>query len=311
MGIPYNRYYDNVGKMKNSGFELSLNATPVVAQGFTWQTAFNLSLIKNKVEQLTDGADIVDVFTITREGESFKSIYGFDYYGVNKANGNPIWRKADGSLVQFNTFGDGQQGEIAYDYAVYDPAHPEDVSQAATLSASEDRKILGSSLPTWYGGFNNSFSDGGFDLNVFFRFSGGNKIMNATRQRSLLNMEFSNNGKEILGRWQSPERPGDGKTPRIGYGDDAVLFNTSVADSHFVEDGAFLKLSNVSLGYKLPGSLLGKLSIAQLRLYLQGQNLLTITDYSGLDPETYSREGVDWNGMPQQRVFSVGANVTF
>jgi TonB-linked SusC/RagA family outer membrane protein len=304
-GLPQNKYYDNVGKMKNQGVEFSLSATPVTSRNFTWQTEFNATWVKNRVEKLLNGEDIVGTFVIAREGESFQSIYGFDYYGVNRENGNPIWRKADGSLVQFDTFG------ANYDYAVYDPANPADVSRPSSLSATTDRKVLGSSMPTWFGGFNNSFTYRDFDLNIFFRFSGGNKIMNATRQRSLLNLNFSNKGTEILGRWQSKDKPGDGQTPKIGYGDDGVLFNSSFADSHFVEDGAFLKLSNLTLGYTLPKVITSKLDMSRIRFYLQAQNLLTLTGYSGLDPETYTRPGVDWDGMPQQRIYTLGANITF
>ncbi|KAA6337932.1 TonB-dependent receptor SusC [termite gut metagenome] len=304
IGIPGNSYYDNVGKIQNSGWEFTFGGTPVSSRDFKWQTDLNFSLIKNEVKQLVNGADIVGKYVITREGEPFQSIYGFDYYGVNKENGNPIWRKANGALVQFDTFGE-------YDYAVYDPAKPADVSQPASLSASDDRKVLGSSLPKWYGGFNNTFTYKDFDLNIFIRFSGGNKIMDATRQSSLLNMDFSNNGKEILGRWQSKENPGDGITPKIGYGDDAALFNDGFADSHFVQNGDYLKLSNITLGYTLPRPLLSKLDITKMRFYVQGQNLLTITGYDGLDPESSTRRGADWDGMPQQRVFTVGANITF
>jgi TonB-linked SusC/RagA family outer membrane protein len=309
LGIPGNSYFDNIGKIKNSGFEFSLSATPVASKGFTWQTDFNISFVKNKVIELLDGQDIITTistasYNITREGESFQSLYGFDYYGVNAENGNPIWRKADGSLVQFDTFG-------SYEYAVYDPNNPADVSNPSSLSTTEDRKILGSALPTWFGGFNNTITYKDFDLNIFLRFSGGNKIMNGSRPQTLLNMEFANNGTEILGRWQSKEKPGDGMTPRIGYGDENVLFNTPFADSHFVEDGSYLKLSNVALGYTLPRVISSKIDVSRVRIYLQAQNLLTITGYNGLDPETSSRRGADWNGMPQQRIFTVGANITF
>jgi TonB-linked SusC/RagA family outer membrane protein len=307
LGIPYNSYYDNVGAVKNSGMEITISGTPVVTKDFTWQTDLNLSFIKNKVTKLVNGEDIINKYTINREGESFNSLYGYDYYGVNKANGNPIWRKADGSLVQFDTFGDGPNG---YWYAEYDPANPEDVSVESELSA-DDRKILGSSLPTWYGGFNNTLKYKDFDLNIFFRFSGGNKIMNASRQSSLLNLDFANNGTEILGRWQSVDKPGDGVTPRIGYGDANPLFNDGETDSHFVENGSFLKLSNLTLGYTLPKSLVSKLDISKIRFYVQGQNLFTVTGYKGLDPETSSRRGVDWDGLPQQRTFTLGANITF
>ena len=124
-------------------------------------------------------------------------------------------------------------------------------------------------------------------------------------------MELANNGTEVLGRWVSVEQPGDGLTPKIGYGDQAALFNDGYTDSHFVENGSFLKLANLTLGYTIPRSIVSKLGMTKIRLYAQGQNLFTITGYSGLDPETQSRDGVDWNGMPQQRSFTFGANVTF
>lgn len=291
MGIPNNYYYDNIGKIKNSGFELTVGGTIINTKDWNWHSDINFSTVNNTVKVLYGGTDIIDNYTIIREGESFQSLYGYDYYGVNAANGNPIWRKADGSLVQFDTFG-------AYDYAEYDPSNPEDVSKPSSLT-NDDRKILGKSMPTWYGGWNNTVTFRDFDLNVFFRFSGGNKLMNASRQSSLLNMDFANNGTEILGRWVSPEQPGDGMTPKIGYGDGNALFNDGFSDSHFVENASYLKLATLTLGYTIPKTIVSKLGMSKIRLYLQGQNLFTITGYSGLDPETQSRNGVDWNGMPQ------------
>ncbi len=303
MGIPGNSYYDNVGKVKNQGYEFTIGGDIVATKDLKWRADLNFSTINNEVTSLYGGDDIIDNYTIIREGESYRSLYGYDYYGVNTANGNPIWTKADGSLVQFDTFG-------AYDYAVYDAANPSDVSQASSLDA-EDRKVLGSSIPTWYGGLNNTVTYKNFDLNVFLRFSGGNKIMNASRQSSLMNMDFSNNGIEVLGRWQSAENPGDGMTPKIGYGDDDALFNNGYTDSHFVEDGSYIKLANLSLGYTFPKNLISNLDLSKVRLYIQAQNLFTLSNYSGLDPETSTRTGVDWDGLPQQKVFSLGANITF
>jgi TonB-linked SusC/RagA family outer membrane protein len=303
-GIPYNRYYDNIGAMKNSGVEITLSYAPIVTKDFRWNVDLNLSFVNNKVTKLLNGEDIIDNYTIIREGESFGSLYGYDYYGVNKENGNPIWRKGDGSLVQFDTFGD-------YDYKVYDPENPADVSVPSSLSAVDDKKILGSALPTYFGGLNNTLTYKDFDLNIFLRFSGGNKVMNATRQSSLLSLYFNNNGKEILGRWQSPDQPGDGVTPKIGHGDESALFNDGYTDSHFVEDGSFLRLANLALGYSVPSAMTSKLDIAKMRFYVSAQNLLTLTKYKGLDPETSTRSGVDWDGMPQQKVFSLGVNITF
>lgn len=300
LGIPNNSYFDNIGKIRNSGIELTVGSTVIRTKDWQWQTDINFSTAHNEVLKLYSGNDIVDSYTIIREGESYRSLYGYDYYGVNMANGNPIWRKADGTLVQLDTFGSNK-------YVIYDANNPNDVSQVSSLT-DEDRKVLGSTMPTWYGGWSNTVTFKNFDLNVFFRFSGGNKIMNATRQNSLMNMDFANNGVEILGRWVSPEQPGDGMTLKIGSG---VSFVGNYTDSHYVEDADFLKLANLAIGYTFPKKWLQPIGLSNIRLYIQGQNLFTITGYSGLDPETNSRLGVDLNGMPQQRSFTLGANITF
>ena len=305
LGIPYNEYSDNIGKIKNSGIELQLGAYIIDNQDFKWHADFNFSTLKNVVKELYGGEDIVNAYTIIREGESYRSIYGYDYYGVNPENGNPIWKKADGSLVQFDTFGD-------YDYKVYDPANPADVSKPSSLNSQKDKKVLGTTIPTWFGGFTNTFTYKGFDLNIFLRFSGGNKIMNVTTQDQLLNLGFANQGREILGRWKSKDEPGDGKTPKIRYKGGNKLFNSGQADSHFVEKGDFLKLATVTLGYNLPKSLLAPLKLSGARIYVQGQNLLTLTGYSGLDPETFATDtDYEYTAQPQQRSFTVGLNITF
>ena len=227
---------------------------------------------------------------------------------MNKANGNPIWKKGDGSLVQFDTFGD-------YNYHVYDPSNPSDVSQPSSLDPDGDRKILGSVLPKWFGGWTNTFTYKNFDATMFFRFSGGNKILNATEQNALLNCDFANQGSVILNSWRSPEQPGDGRIPKVGYGDGSALFNQGYTDSNFVENGSYLKLAQLAIGYTLPKHIVQKLDMTNIRLYVQAQNLFTITGYSGLDPESRASSsdymGVDYNSMPQQRTFTFGASVTF
>ena len=308
MGVPSNYYYDNVGKVMNAGFEITLGSDIISTKDFTWHADINFSTLKNKVKSLLNNEDIITVYNIVREGESYKQIWGYDFYGVNKQNGNPIWRKGDGSLVQYSEANKG--------YRVYDPANPSDESKAGSLSASADKKMLGNTIPTWFGGFNNTFKYKDFDLGIFIRFSGGNKILNVSRSTSLLNLDFCNKGKEMLDRWQSPEKPGNGVIPRLMYGYADQLFNsTNCADSRFVENGAYLKLQTISLGYNLPRKTTTALGLSKLRIYAQAQNLFTITGYKGLDPETTNQSsddmGVDWNGLPQQRSFTVGLNVTF
>lgn len=309
MGIPYNYYYANNGKVKNSGFELTVGGDIARSKDFTWHADVNFSTQKNTVKELNNHDDVfADTYTITREGESFRSLYGYDYYGVNKTNGNPIWRKGDGTLVQLDTFG-------SYNYVVYDPSNPSDVSQSSSLDPNSDRKILGSVLPTWFGGITNTFKYKNWDATVFLRYSGGNKIMNVTRQETLLNTNFCNQGTEILNCWKSTEDTGDGMMPKVGVGDGSYLFNSGYTDSHFVEKGDYLKLAQLAIGYTLPKSLVTKLDITNIRFFAQAQNLFTITGYKGLDPECRSsntaRMGVDWNSMPQQRTFTFGASITF
>ncbi len=300
-GIPGNSYYNNVGKVNNKGVEFTVGATVINVNDFQWKTDVNFSTLKNEVKELIDGNDIIGTRTIVREGESMNSIYGYKYAGVNMENGNPTYYKADGTMVQRDIID-------SYAWRVYDPNNPADVSKPATLSAVDDRFVLGNTIPTWFGGWNNTFLYKGFDLNLFIRFSGGNKIYNATLQEDLLNMSFSNNGKEILGRWQSKDNPGDGMTPLIGYYDDTAINFSGSATTRFVENGNYLKIGTLSLGYTLPKNVLSSLNLSSVRLYLSGQNILTLTKYKGLDPE---QTGINWANKPQQKVVTFGVNIGF
>ena len=275
----------------------------IIDSDFTWNVGANISFIENEIISLVNGADRISSTnnTINREGESINSIYGYRYYGVNPSNGNPVYYKADGSLVQGNLPGAS--------YSVFDPANPADVSTAAALSATDDRSIIGRSQPKYFGGFNSNMTFKNFDLGFLFRFSGGNQIFNATR-RDLLNQNFTNNSTEILGRWQSVENPGDGWTPRLYASTNTTTNLTSTPTTRFVEDADFIKLDNITLGYSLPMSEAEKLGLTKLRIFLQGQNLWTITDYSGVDPEMETA-GVDLNLTPRSSVFSFGINVGF
>ncbi|WP_350284807.1 TonB-dependent receptor [uncultured Croceitalea sp.] len=301
-GVPGNSYSANIGAIRNSGLEFSANAT-LFDTDFKWNVSANVSFVENEVQTLVNGQDRFNIngVSITREGEPVNSIYGYRYWGVNPANGNPVYFKADNSLVQGLLPGSG--------YAVFDPSDPADTSQPGSISAIEDRVILGQSLPKYFGGLTSNMSYKNFDMTFLFRFSGGNKIFNATR-RDLLNQNFTNNSTEILGRWQSPDNPGDGVTPRLYALTNTTTNLTSVATSRFVEDGDFIKLDNLTIGYSFPNLVTDRLGLSKLRMYLQGQNLWIITDYSGLDPEM-EIAGRDLNATPRSSIFSLGLNVGF
>ncbi|WP_421943728.1 SusC/RagA family TonB-linked outer membrane protein [Pedobacter sp.] len=307
LGVPGNSINQNVGKMYNKGYEFSVSADILRDSPFKWNSTFNITFVKNKITQLSNNnSDITYTYNINRVGESIGSIYGFEYAGVNAANGNPLYVKADGSIIQ---------GNIANQtYYVYDAANPTALTTATTLAAT-DKKILGQSNPTYYGGFVNNFSYKGFDLNINMVFSGGNKVMNITRQESLLNQKFLNNGTEILERWTTAGQVTN--VPKLYYGRDAFTNLTSSAVSRFVEDGKFIRAQDIVLGYSFPKLFTDKIKLNRLRIYAQVQNAFVITPYSGLDPElnystsTNSQAGLDYNTNPRARTFLVGLNVGF
>jgi hypothetical protein len=146
-----------------------------------------------------------------------------------------------------------------------------------------------------------------FDLTFLVRFSGGNKLFNSTR-RELLTQNLNNNSTEILGRWQSAANPGDGWTPRLWASANTTVNNTSNASTRFVENGDFISLDNITLGYNMPKSILEKVKLQSIRFFIQAQNMLIITDYKGLNPEMETF-GVDLNGTPRSKILSLGVNV--
>ncbi len=307
VGIPNNSIRQNIGAATNKGIELSANGDVIKNEDFTWNVGANVSFVKNEVKALVDGSDILfnidsnrQQVGIIRVGESIRSLYGYEYWGVNSANGNPVYYKADGSLVQ--------QDALTGAYTVFNPANP-GVAGAASGLVSADKKILGNTLPKYFGAFNTTVKYKNFDLGALVRFSGGNKILNLTR-RDLLGMDFTNNSTEILGRWQSAANPGDGWTPRVIAGRGNYINMDGVATSRFVEDGSFVKIDNVSLGYTIPKELTETIGLTGFRIFTTLQNAFTFTKYTGIDPEM-EVNGVDYNVAPRQRTVSVGLNASF
>jgi len=300
LGVPGNSIDKNIGALRNWGYEFSGEAYLMRKGDFSWQIDANLTLARNEITSLVAGQDITGTNTIVREGESINSIYGYIYRGVNAANGNPLYEKNDGTVIQ---------GNIANStYYIYDSGDPTALTTTSSLSSTLDKVIFGPSLPTFFGGVSSKVNYKGFDLNVMFRFSGGNYIMNSTR-RDLVNMNFVNNGEEILGRWQSASEPGDGWTPRLYFAGATFVNLTSHATGRFIEKGDFLKLQTLTLGYTFPKPLVRRIGLDNLRVFAQGQDILMITKYTGIDPEMESG-GTDLNGTPRQKVITFGINLT-
>ncbi|PWV45416.1 TonB-dependent receptor [Chitinophaga sp. S165] len=320
LGVPKNSINVNVGEMNNKGWEFSLSGLIIAKEKFRWNANLNLTLVKNKVTRLANNnADIIDTYNITRVGNSIGAFFGYESRGVNAANGNPLWVKADGTVVQGNLDASGN-----FRFYTYDASKPGDLTTPAAALAFADKRILGEANPTWYGGFNNTINYGNFDLNINMTFSGGNKVYNVTRQESLVNMKFQNAGAELLRAWKTEGQATD--VPRLFYGSGAgnSLNQAGSTNSRFLENGSFLRAQNIGLGYTLPTALLQRMKVSSFRIYAQVQNAFIITGYSGLDPElnanaqaigatTYAttnrQPGLDYNTNPVPRTYTFGINL--
>jgi TonB-linked SusC/RagA family outer membrane protein len=310
-GIPGNTIAINIGSMENTGHEFALSGA-IIRQGkFNWNSALNITLMKNEVTSLFEDSDIfsrtsdLESTNIIRVGESIGSIFAVETNGVNPQNGQRVYVLNDGTEVQYThvlTTGQTSRWTKVADGGA---------SRAAALVA--DGKIFGPAIPTWFGGWDNTFTYGGFDLNIQMNFAGGNYIYNGSKA-GLRDMRFWNNLTDVLDRW-TPENT-DGTIPRVVLGDN-VSNGSALAISENVEKADFLRIRNITLGYKLPNSLLKKASISNLRVYANVNNAFLFTNYSGTDPEvsangnSNSTPGVDRNTVPMAQTFTVGLNLGF
>lgn len=306
----------NVGTLKNQGLELTLNAGIIVKKDFRWNINANYSDVRNKVTSLYNvgGVPVTNFTTsnynLIKVGEPIDILYGYQWAGVNAASGNPMFYKGDGSMVQLNlnrAFGTNTIGNFYYALDKNDP----NLGVQTSLGVA-DKVKLGNAAPTYFGAVTNSFEYKGFAMDVMLRFSGGNRIMNYTRQEVLLNQSFQNNGTEILDRWTKPGQITD--VPKLYYGQAANINLTSNANSRFVEKGDYIRLQNVILSYTLNPEMLDKRShgyIKTARFYVQGQNLYTWTKYKGADPDNINTQGLDAAVSPTVRNISFGFAIGF
>jgi TonB-linked SusC/RagA family outer membrane protein len=298
--VPYRSgfasYLQNYGAVRNKGFELGINSTNVETDAFQWTTNFNISFNNNKIEKLASdislGASGRNI-SILRQGYAVNSFQLYKQLYVDPQTGN----------------------------AVYDDLNKDGVITSA------DRQIVGNALPKYTGGLTNNFNYKGFDFSFFFYFQQGNKIMNMNDFFMVHGGTQANIGflPRQLDRWQNPGDQTD--IPRLTTfsgnptqnGGAANNYGGTVASlsSRYLEDGSFIRLKAITLGYALPKDVLSRIGISKLRLYVQGTNLLTFTKYGGLDPEVSSQSnnqntvGYDWATVPQPKTIQIGANVTF
>ncbi|HTE11875.1 MAG TPA: TonB-dependent receptor [Chitinophagaceae bacterium] len=305
----------NIGTLQNKGIELALNVGIVKTKDFSWDLNVNYSSVKNKIKSLYDvgGVPVTQIpngnYNVIQVNDPINILWGYRSAGVNSANGNPLFLKADGSLVQVNL---SRITGFTTGGVYVAPSKNDGTLGAASSLAAGDKTNLGNSTPTYFGAFTNTFGYKNFELAVMFRYSGGNKIMNYTRQEVIFNQSFQNNGKEILNRWTTPGQETD--VPKLYYGQAANMNQTAVANSRFVEKGDYIRLQNLSLAYTFRSDMLERLTngyVKSARIFVQGQNLYVWSKYKGADPDNISTLGVDAAVSPQVRNVSFGVSLGF
>ncbi|KAA0992310.1 TonB-dependent receptor [Dyadobacter aurulentus] len=279
----------NIGSLVNKGFEVGIN-TVNLDGNFKWRTNANLSLNRNRVLKLNNADQIFTGNSIVKVGESVGSFYGNVFDGIWQ-NAEEI--KAAGNLARAGDL----PGAIRY----------KDVNGDGVFNEASDRQILGNGLPKFIFGMTNNFTFKGFDLSIFIQGVQGNKILNETRK----SMEQSDPSDNLLrtvieGAWRA-DRPSN-TLPSIRQ------WRSTGTDSFYIEDGSFVRLKNISLGYVIPFK---PGWIKRVRAYVSGQNLVTLTKYRGFDPEVNSnfssnvQYGLDSYAYPAARVYTVGASLSF
>ena len=335
--LPTSSGYDsmviNAGETENKGIGLTINSTNIMTKDFTWNTAVTLSHNKNSVKKLT-GEDV----------QLWEASFGYNQnthiIGVNQPLGQMYGYVTDG-LYQVSDF---DYDEATKTYTLKDgvpySGKKTDVKPGMwkfkNVDGSEDNKItendktvIGNAYPKFYGGINNTFTYKDFDLSIFLTYSFGNDVFNATK---LTNTKTALQNKNVLdianssNRWVVVNKKGELITDPQEMADInkgktvAAVYDNEIGDTYIhswaVEDGSYLKLSNITLGYTFPRKMLSKIGISKLRLYATGSNLLTWTKYTGFDPEVSTMgsgltPGVDFGAYPKSRSFVFGINLAF
>ena len=292
--------YQNIGKVDNWGLEFNVGANIINNSDFSWLVNANLSLNRNEVKALGPAGDPI-YYTAQTSGQGhvlkigypLGTFYGFDHLGVymNQKMFDENPKEATSNV-----------GDAMY----------RDVNDDGVIT-SADRTEIGNAEPDFYYGINNTFSYKNFDLGILIQGSYGGEILNIGK-RYYENLEGNQNQlRTVLNRWKSEEEPGDGWMPRA-YANPTG--QTSQVSSRWVEDGSYLRLNNVTLGYSFSNRILSRVNIENLRIYLSAQNPITITKYSGFNPEVNTSEntvtpGSDHGIYPTSKSYSFGLNITF
>jgi TonB-linked SusC/RagA family outer membrane protein len=311
----------NIGKMRNWGYELTAGYNKVGA-GFTLNVSGNVAIIKNEVKALySENAAFyaggnqdygAGNFTRTVAGSSIQHFYLYETDGIFQNEGEIIG--SDGTPTQEGlNLPLNEDGTVDLD-AYHDPANMGSYTRPGDIRF-KDQKEMGSFLPKFTYGLNVAATFKGFDFTMFIQGVQGNKIYNGTKVITEGMQRLFNSGTAVLNAWTPTNT--NTNVPRAINADPN---GNARASDRFLEDGSYLRIKNLSIGYTLPASVIGGIAdgaIKRLRIYVSSQNLLTLTDYTGYDPEVGSRNyntltnGVDYGQFPQARTFLGGIQIGF
>lgn len=276
----------NIGEIENKGLEFALNTSNIETENLSWNTGFNISFNRNEVVDLVGQELLQGGITggrgepsLVREGEPLGTLYGYVFGGVDPATGDAYYIDVNGE----STF----------------------------APKPEDRTIIGDANPDFYYGLTNSINYKGFGLFVFLQGTQGNDMLNVTRIETEGMIDPKNQSFAVVNRWR---QPGDiTNIPRASWSNS----DNSRVSTRFIEDGSYLRFKTITLSYDLSQNILDKLGITSLKIYGTGENIFTITNYSGFDPEVNAYggsntiQGIDFGTYPQTRNLILGINVTF
>ena len=319
--------WQNVGKIRNKGLEISLKTININKKDFSWSTDFNISFLKNELVSLLDGTDYMQVRTafdsnntnndyIAIVGQPLGNMYGFEFDGVYQVSDFIIDPEGNRTLkegVVDNSSHVGvapEPGFVKYkDQPTVDTDGDGIPDKGDGKITSADRTIIGNGYADWYGGMTNTFHFYGFDLSVVLQFSYGNDVFNVTRYLATKTTENGLNMlAEVKDRWVF-QNASNAVPATKGM-------TTHDIYSRFIEDGSYLRLKNLTLGYSFPSKWMSKARISKLRLYLSANNLYCLTRYSGFDPEVNWKSsplmpGVDYGCYPKNTAYTMGLEITF
>lgn len=326
----------NLGSTSNRGVEFQVSAIPVSNQNFTWNTNFNISFNKNRIESLGgvnqmtrnsgwQGSDGVDDYLV-KVGEPAGLMYGFvtdGFYGIDDFDYNATSKTyaLKAGIANNGVYGTAQPGMLKW----------KDISGVngvpdGQITADYDRVVVGNANPKFTGGWNNQVSYKGFDMSVFVNFVVGNDIYNANKiewtDGAFPNLNMLNSMKDRFTNINSAGQRVTDPKELAALNENAKIWTPVRVQrwwlhSWAVEDGTYLRFNNITVGYSLPKSVLNSIKLSSFRVYATVNNLATLTSYSGYDPDVTARRtdpltpGVDFAAYPRSRTWVFGVNVTF